>query len=187
MERLLDEVLVAKTLEGNKEAFSVLVERYQKQIYSLAYRLCGDYDGARDLAQDSFLKIYESLNRFDPDRKFFSWMYRVAHNVCVNALNKKQQELVPLDNIIDFEPSLPDARTQPEVSFEQKERQRLISQALLELPEQFRIPLTLKYIEGFSYKEISERLQLPESTIETRLFRGRKMMQKKLHSLLKAN
>ncbi|MCL1874306.1 MAG: sigma-70 family RNA polymerase sigma factor [Clostridiales bacterium] len=187
MERLEDEVLVAKTLEGNKEAFSVLVQRYQKQIYSLAYRLCGDYDGARDLAQDSFLKIYEALGTFDRSRRFFPWMYRVAHNVCINILSKKQQELVPLDNIIDYEPSSPDAQTQPEVSFEQKERQRLISKALSELPEQFRIPLALKYIEGFSYKEISEHLQLPESTIETRLFRGRKMMQKKLEIALKVN
>lgn len=187
MERLEDEVLVAKTLEGNKEAFSVLVQRYQKQIYSLAYRLCGDYDGARDLAQDAFLKIYEVLGTFDRSRRFFPWMYRVAHNVCINILSKKQQELVPLDNIIDFEPSSPDAQTQPEVSFEQKERQRLISKALSELPEQFRIPLALKYIEGFSYKEISDHLQLPESTIETRLFRGRKMMQKKLEIALKVN
>jgi len=187
MERLEDEVLVAKTLEGDKEAFSVLVQRYQKQIYSLAYRLCGDYDGARDLAQDSFLKIYEVLASFDRSRRFFPWMYRVAHNVCINVINKKQQELVPLDNIIDYEPSAPNIQTHPEASFEHKEKQQLISKALQELPEQFRIPLTLKYIEGFSYKEISERLQLPESTIETRLFRGRKMMQKKLHSLLKAN
>ena len=77
MKHLLDEELVKKCLSGEDAAFEVLVKRYEKQIFSLAYRLCGDYDEAGDLAQEAFLHIYRVLNKFSDDRKFFPWMYRI--------------------------------------------------------------------------------------------------------------
>ncbi len=183
MKRLTDEELVARVLSGEQEAFSLIVERYQNQIFSLAFRLGGDYDEARDMAQDAFLRIYQELRSFDPSRRFFPWMYRVAHNTCINALHKKPKPMADIDEIADFTPA-EEGLGSPEHNFEQKEQARLLREALAELPDQFREPIFLKYMEGLSYKEIAERLDLPVSTIETRLYRGRQMLQKLLQKSL---
>ena len=180
MNALSDEELVVICLRGNNAAFEILVERYQKQLFSMAYRLGGDYDEARDMAQEAFIHIYKELNRFDSSRKFFPWMYRVAHNSCVNFIAKKARETAPLDVAIERYPEDQSIEANPELSYEHQEFSANIHVALLALPEQYRLPLMLKYVEGYSYKEISDHLGLPVSTIETRLFRGRKALQKLL-------
>ena len=96
MNNLLDEDLARLAQQGNKDAFAELVKRYEKQIFSMAYRLIGDYDEAADLAQEAFLRIYSQLRRYDPGKKFFSWMYRVAQNTCLNALAKKPANVIPV-------------------------------------------------------------------------------------------
>lgn len=184
MKHLLDEELVKKCLSGEDAAFEVLVKRYEKQIFSLAYRLCGDYDEAGDLAQEAFLHIYRVLNKFSDDRKFFPWMYRVAHNVCVNTLAKRPKETVPVEDFagLDFgEESRVDS---PEQSFLQQETGDMIRGAISELPENYRLPVMYRFLEDLSYQEIADKLDVPVSTIETRLFRGRQMLQKKLKILL---
>jgi len=181
VQHLSDEQLVVLVLEGQKLAFEILVERYQKQIFALAYRLGGDYDEARDLAQEAFLRIYRELPRFDPGRRFFPWMYRVAHNTCINLLHKRPKDVTPLDQVLE----LPDGGADPDGSYERIELNEAINSALQALPEQYRLPLVLKYLEGMSYQQISEQLDLPVSTIETRLFRGRGMLKKVLAGYLK--
>ncbi|MEG1501582.1 MAG: sigma-70 family RNA polymerase sigma factor, partial [Clostridiales bacterium] len=161
MERLTDEQLVSLCLKGEKQAFEVIVNRYQKQIFSLAYRLGGDYDEAKDLAQEAFLRIYQELFRFDNQRKFFPWMYRVAHNCCINTLNKKPKNNLSLDDSIEYSAEYHNEAgsylDNPENSYQKEEQSQLIREALCQLPDQFRIPLTLKYIDGLSYKEISQK------------------------------
>ncbi len=183
MDRLQDEKLVVLCLQGKREAFEVLVKRYERQIFSLAYRLTNNYDDAVDLAQEVFLHLYRVLDKFDGNRKFFPWMYRIATNVCYNALKKRPKESYPLDNVIDFTSSVPDRSTQPEYYYESKEVQESVHKAIGELPENFRIPIVLRYLEDMSYQQISEAMNLPVSTIETRLYRGRIMLQKYLGNL----
>ncbi len=184
MERLTDEELVACCRKGQKQAFEILVKRYEKQIFSLAFRLGGDYDEARDLAQESFLRIYQELPRYDEKRKFFPWMYRVAHNTCLNTLNRRPKNRVFFEDVGEPPAALQDSADSPEVSYERQETAELVRQALQQMPDQFRIPLMLKYMEGLSYQEISQRMDLPVSTIETRLHRGRKLLQKRLQPVL---
>ena len=179
MERLTDEQLVILCLDGNSDAFAVIVERYQKQIFALAYRLGGDYDEAQDMAQESFIRVHHELHRYDTSRRFFPWMYRVAHNCCVNILQKRPRNLTPIDELSDIQIST-DERSNPGASYEKLERSAAINVAMQQLPEQYRLPLALKYLEGLSYQQISEQLDLPQSTIETRLFRGRVMLRKLL-------
>ena len=84
MINLPDKALVAEALNGNDDAFRVIVERYQKPVFNMAFRMCGDYDEAADLTQEAFLQVYRVLDKYDDSKKFFSWMYRVSHNICVN-------------------------------------------------------------------------------------------------------
>lgn len=177
MQQHSDEQLVMLVLNGNRDAFAVLVERYQKQIFSLACKLGGDYDEARDLAQECFLKIYQELPRYDSSRKFFSWMYRVAHNTCLNLLKKRPREQLTEDGQLLSGDA---AAAAPEQDVERRERARGIIEAIASLPEKYRDPLVLKYVEHLSYQEIAQRLDLPLTTVETRLFRGRNMLKEKL-------
>ena len=174
MERLTDEQLVALTLQGEQAAFNIIVERYQKQVFSLAYRLHNDYDEARDLAQEAFIRIYKQLPGFDQDRKFFPWMYRVAQNTCINVLHSLPKESLNLDEYYErYEPEAEGSSRDPLVMLEEREKADDFASMLRDLPEQYRTVILLKYLEGLSYREISERLELPESTVEARLHRGR--------------
>ena len=184
MEHLADEELVALCLKGQKEAYNVLVVRYQSRIYSLAYRLGGDYDEARDLAQEAFIRIYQELPQFDASRKFFPWMYRVARNTCINYLQKRSRA-VPAEEAIEDLATM--AAHNPDYNPEQRLEKSVVTdqirQAILSMPEKYALPVMLKYIEGLSYQEIGKALDLPQSTVETRLFRGRQALQKKLADL----
>ena len=179
-----DQELVQKTLDGDMDAFSVLVQRYQKQIYSLTYRLTNDQEDARDLAQEVFIHIYKVLGKYDQNRKFFSWMYKVATNVCYNSLRRGKPEIsVALDKVIEIAPLMVRNEAQPEEYYERRETQESVRQAVAELPEKYRVPLVLRYLEELSYKEIADYMDLPVTTIETRLYRGKAMLQKRLEIL----
>ena len=186
MERLADEVLVSMTLQGDKNAFCELIKRYEKQIYSLAYRLTNDTEDAKDLAQEAFTKIYFVLEKYDTGRPFFSWMYKVASNVIYSHLRgqKNKDKEVPLDKVIEFSPLIPDRETHPEEYSFAKETQRLVQQAMAELPEKYKMPLALKYLEDLSYKSIGDILGLPVSTVETRLYRGKALLLKRLRRVM---
>lgn len=184
MDHLHDEGLVVLCLQGKKEAFEELVKRYEKQIFSLAYRLTNNYHDAVDMTQEVFLHLFRVLDKFDQKRKFFPWMYRIATNVCYNTLKKKPQESYPLDNVIEFIPLVSERNSQPEDYFETKEMQEIVHRAIAQLPENYRVPMVLKYLEDMSYQQISEAMDLPVSTIETRLYRGRILLQKRLNGLL---
>lgn len=183
LDRLHDEGLVALCLEGKREAFEELVKRYQRQIFSLAFRMTRNYEDAGDLTQEVFMHLFRVLNKFDGKRKFFPWMYRIATNVCYNALKKKPKDSYPLDNVIDFTPRVPDRNSQPEDYSETREIQQVVHTAIADLPENYRVPIILKYLEDMSYKEIAEVMDLPITTIETRLYRGRIMLEERLEKL----
>ena len=125
-----------------------------EQTFALAYRLGGDYDEAKDMAQEAFIRIYNEMHRYDPQRRFFPWMYRVAHNCCVNLLQKRPKDLSPLDDVGEFRPSL-NAAENPEQRYAQREFGESLTRALRQLPEHYRTPIVLKYLEGFSYQLIN--------------------------------
>jgi RNA polymerase sigma-70 factor (ECF subfamily) len=165
-------------------SFAELVRRYQKQVYSLAYRLTNDAEEAMDLSQEVFLKIHQVLERYDTSRPFFPWLYKVASNVCYGLLRKKPQETIPLDKVIEFTPLVPRMETQPEDYYESREVQQLVRQAIVELPDKYKLPLVLRYLEDLTYQQIAEVMDLPVSTIETRLYRGKSLLQKRLSIIM---
>ncbi len=178
MESRSDQQLVQMVLDGDTEAFGFLVERYEKQVYSLAYRLTNDPQEAQDLGQEALIKIYQSLNKYDPGRPFFSWMYKVAANQCYTILRKRREEHTSLDDVIAFLPLADRDDHTPEAFAESRESQEAVRAALVVLPEKFRIPLVLRYMEDMSYKEIAETMGLSLSAVESRIHRGKKLMMK---------
>ncbi len=178
MKSFSDEELVKLTLAGDQEAFGELVNRYNKQIYSLAYRLTNNVADAQDLGQEAFVKIYQNLAKYEQDRDFFPWMYKVATNVFYSILRRNSLKTVSTDEVAELEEREADWEMQPEKVAEVKADRKILEQALAELPEKYRVPIVLRYLEDLSYQQIAEIMDLPVSTIETRLYRAKGLLQK---------
>lgn len=180
MINLPDQILVEEVLKGNDEAFRIIIERYQKPIFNMAFRMCGDYDEAADLAQEAFLQVYRVLDKYDPNKKFFSWMYRVSHNICINVLNKKPKNIISMDEVQENRLYSEDPLTQPEKYYSNRELRQNIDSAIMNLPDTYHDVIYMRFVHNLSYQEIADVMNLPISTIETRIYRGKALLQKQL-------
>ena len=168
-----DSVLVKQCLSGDRRSFEVLVDRYQKPVFNVAFRIINNYDDAAEIAQTTFIKAFENLHTFDTKRKFFSWLYRIATNESLNYLKaRKQHELLSDDHISH------DRR--PDEKFDDAESDQQLQSALLQLNPDYRIVLVLCHFHNLSYKEISAILDVPEKTVKSRLFSARKNLKELL-------
>ena len=164
-----DTYLVQDCLTGKIEAFETLVERYQKTIYNVAYRMTNNYDDAEDIAQTVFIKVYDKLNTFNPKYKFFSWLYRIAMNESMNYLNQRKR-LTELDTEIIIKEET------PADEYNRQETSAQLEDALMQIEPEYRILIILKHLEGFSYQEIAYCLDLPEKKVKSRLFDARRLL-----------
>ena len=161
--------IIKECLAGETGNFEELIDRYQKPIFNLAYRMMSDIQDAEDVTQTVFIKAYESLNSFNPKYKFFSWIYRMAINETLNVINKKKQ-LTELDqNVVSHEKS-------PDTFYEEQELSQNIQDALMNLKAEYREVIVLKHLQGISYKEVSQMLSIPEKTVKSRLFSARLLL-----------
>jgi RNA polymerase sigma-70 factor (ECF subfamily) len=167
-----DEVLAQRVQAGDAHAFAELVNRYQRTVLNLAYRMLGDAQEAEDIAQEVFIRAYQSLGRFDPSRRFFSWLYRIAVNRCLSA--RAQRRPGPL--VDGMEQALPDPATSPEQQATRAETRAAVRHAIAGLPEHERVVVALRYGADLSYEEIASTMQLPLGTVKTRLFRARQRL-----------
>ena len=147
--------------------------KYEKTIFNIAYRLVNDHEDAMDITQTVFLKAYEKLDTYNPAHKFFSWFYRICVNESLNHISKRKRE-VKLDR------DIPTMRSNPEAGTTQWEANRHLQSALMSLKFDYRAVLVLKHIYDFSYREISEIMEIPEKTVKSRLFSGRQMLKESL-------
>lgn len=161
--------IIKQCLAGQTGNFEELIDRYQKPIFNLSYRMVSDFQDAEDITQTVFIKAYESLNSFNPKYKFFSWIYRMAINETLNVINKKKQ-LSELDQNIVSHDKLPDTE------FEERELSQNIQDALMNLKAEYREVIVLKHLQGLSYKEMSQILSIPEKTVKSRLFSARLLL-----------
>jgi RNA polymerase sigma-70 factor (ECF subfamily) len=184
--------LVARTKRGSREAFDVLLEKYYKKIYNLAYRYVGDQEEASDLTQEIFAAAYQNLKKFRGDSKFSTWLFQIATNRGKNRfkylkrrgyfVNKGQANN---DEDRDFQQqSVPDFSTNPETMLAGKQIQKIVQQAIDELEPDHKEIVILRDIEGFSYEEIAQLLDLPEGTTKSRLHRARMVVKEKLKRVL---
>ena len=162
-------MLVQACLQGDRSAFDELVDRYQRVLYNAAYRITGSVDDAMDVTQSAFVAAWENLHTFDPSRRFFSWMYRIACNLALKLVERRRP-LAALDAEVHSTDST------PEVVYGATESGEFLQRALLELGPDQRIVIVLKHIQGFSYREVSELLDIPEKTVRSRLFSARRRL-----------
>jgi RNA polymerase sigma-70 factor (ECF subfamily) len=164
-----DRALVDDCLAGDMGAFEILVDRYQKILFNVAYRMTGDYDDARDITQTAFLKIYENLPSFNPQFKFYSWIYRIAINESLNWIKKKRPQETPDVNLV-----APGNR--PDQDYEEDQTSRTIQTLLQNLSPDYRTVLVLRHFMDLSYRDMSQALHVPEKTIKSRLFTARRLL-----------
>jgi RNA polymerase sigma-70 factor (ECF subfamily) len=163
-----DARLVARCLEGDQGAFEPLVARYERVLFSVALRLVGDYEDARDATQNAFVRAYEHLDTFDPARKFFSWIYRIVVNECLN-LRRARHPNEPLADTFEA----PGGAFDAVAASEAHDR---IQAALMALTPEYREVVVLRHFADLSYEEISEAIGVPDKTVKSRLFSARKRL-----------
>jgi len=192
VDKMDDHSLLAATLTGDEAAFRELVRRYQNQITNYVYRMLDDYDRAVDLAQETFLRVYTSAERYQATYSFSTYIYRIAHNLAISELRqRKRRRLIPLPTFFsdkDSEEVEVEIEDQKQVMADDAmiadERQQAVSKAISSLPEKYRAALVLCDIEERSYEEISEVLGLPVGTVKSRINRARNLLKEKLKEYL---
>ena len=162
-----DVLCVAQCLRGDTAAFGEIVARHQRVLFSVALRLVGNSEDARDATQNAFIRAYQRLHTYDPGRKFFSWMYRIVVNECLN-LRRSRRAFEPLGEAIEAEPTRDAA--------EAAELNDRVDRALVELTSEQREVVVLKYFVGLTYEEIADVTGIPEKTVKSRLFTARQRL-----------
>jgi RNA polymerase sigma-70 factor (ECF subfamily) len=162
-----DTVWVARCLRGDASAFEPIVRRYQRVLFSVARRMLGNHEDALDATQNAFIRAYERLDTYDPERRFFSWLYRIAVNECLNARRARR----PGEPLTDSVEAPPD--DDPLRAAETWEQSAQIDSALVRLSEDYRLVVVLRHFADLSYSEISEVTGVPEKTVKSRLFEAR--------------
>lgn len=162
-----DAVWVARCLRGDSAAFETLVLRYQRVLYTVALRLTGNAEDARDVTQNTFIRAYERLETYDPERRFFSWIYRIAVNESLNYLRVRRAH-DPLEDTIEA--------VAGEDPVERRQIGERVQSALMELTREYREVVVLRYFGELSYEEIGETVGIPEKTVKSRLFSARQRL-----------
>lgn len=168
--------------KGDANAFDVLVERHQKKMLNIAFRIIGDYDEACDVTQEAFVSAYKSINKFRGEAKFSTWLYRIVVNYSKNRLKQLRGATKNADICLDDlgelttkgknNPSLID-HSNPGTQMERRERENQVQRCITSLDEEYRDVLVLRDIQGFSYEEIRDILNIPDGTVKSRLSRAR--------------
>lgn len=171
--------IIRQCLDGDADRYAVLVDRYKTMAYNIAYRMLGDADAAKDMAQESFISAYAALEDFNFGSRFSSWLYRIVVNKCRDYL-RAERETVQVDEIGDF---TPDAGQTPEQAASNKQTGDVIQKALSRLPRDYREVIVLKHIEELDYNEIADILGVGVSALKVRAYRGREMLKKLLEDM----
>ena len=189
-----DLTLVKRVRSGDQRAFRLLVERYQRKVYAVALGMLKDKDEAMDVSQEAFVKVYKYLEHFKGDSSFYTWLYRITTNICIDVLRKKggtHGETVEFDETVKMDLSEANIGalgsrlgTNPQKSALRRELGEKIQAALQEVPEKHRAILLLREVEGLSYEDLSRTLEIPKGTVMSRLFHARAKVQKILSEYL---
>ena len=170
-----DEELVTYIRDENKEAFAHLIDRYEPKLIRYITYLVNDDEKAKDIVQDTFIKVYVNLNNFQVNKKFSSWVYRIAHNEAINLINK-EKKLVNFDTTNLLDELVSTFKKQEEVIFEE-ELVNDLKEVLTSIDSKYKDILVLYLLEQKGYEEISEILRIPTSTVGTRIKRGKIQVQ----------
>ena len=180
-----ERTIVQQAAQGDEAAFEQLILQYQKPVYNIAYRMCGNAEDAYDLAQEAFLNAWRGLPNFQFDAAFSTWLYRLTSNACISYLRARKRRTAVSAVFLDEEGEtqelpLPDPAPLPEERVIRREEHEQIEAALNELEVEYREALCLCVYGGQSYQQIAETLGVKEGTVKSRIFRAREKLRKKL-------
>lgn len=167
---------LASAQKGDTDAFTQMVETFQRPVFNLCYRMLGNVEEAEDAAQETFLRAYRSIKRYDNSRPFPTWLMSIAAHYCIDQIRKRRMKMVPIEDLGYVE--LSDEAPGPEQSMSRSEEQRMVHGLLNELSPVDRAAVVMYYWYDFSYEEIADALSLTESAIKSRLHRARRDMAK---------
>jgi RNA polymerase sigma-70 factor (ECF subfamily) len=159
-------------LAGDRNAFQPIVERYHRVLFNVAYRILGDYDEASDATQDALVKVYQGLSGFDQSRRFFSWMYRVLVNECLNVKRARRPNEPLGEHLL--------ASGSPGATLDSIEQRRRINAAIVSLSPEYRAVIALRHFAAMSYEDMSVALSLPVKTVRSRLHTARQRLAERL-------
>lgn len=168
--------LLARAKGGDISAFEALIVQHEKMVFNYCYRMTGSREDAEDLAQEVFLKVYRSLSTFQGNSQFSTWLYRIAHNICVDRHRRRRAVVVPLtlsDDGEERERPLPDSAPSPEEQVLSMEQQAMIQKCIEGLKPEYRSVIVLRDIQHHSYEEIAVIMKLPLGTVKSYISRGR--------------
>ena len=172
MQEDAEEAIVARCRGGDRESFATLVARYERPVFNLAYRMLGDREDARDVAQSAFLKVLENLDRFDERFRFFSWLYRIAMNEALDLIGRRGRQTELTDVHAADDDLLRDATI--------ADLGARVRGALVELTPEHRAVVVLRHYQELSYEEIGQVLALPDATVKSRLYEARERLRTRL-------
>lgn len=184
-----DQLLIVRCQKGDRRAMDGLVSAYERRVYNLAFRLCGNYDEASDIVVDSFVRVYQAIGRFRGDANFSTWLYRIVTNVYLDRHKRRRnKQWVSLEEYIELEENsvarqIEDPSPAPDEQAEGNERQRILQRAIDSLPDYQRAMVVLYHTEGLSYEEIAAVMDMPIGTVKSRLNRARLVLREKLEPL----
>ncbi|WP_084658801.1 RNA polymerase sigma factor [Thermogemmatispora onikobensis] len=180
-----DAQLVKASQRGDREAFALLVQRYQRRIFNMILRMLQDYEEACEITQEAFLAAWQGLPTFRGEARFPTWLYRIAYNCCLRQLEQRRRDKA-LQNAMQEQQLLDEAgdqRRQAESTLEARDRLALVREQLEALPTKYRIVLVLRHLQEMTYEEMAEILMMPIGTIKTHLFRARNLLKERLQAL----
>ncbi|RLQ93248.1 RNA polymerase sigma factor SigW [Falsibacillus albus] len=179
---------IKQVIKGDQNAFSEIVELYKDKVFQICFRILGNRHEAEDIAQEAFLRAYVNIESFNQKRKFSTWLFRIATNLCIDRIRKKKPdyyldaEVAGTEGLNMYSQVAADV-VMPEDELENLELRDIIQQEILKLPQKYRSVIVLKYIEELSLNEISEILDIPLGTVKTRIHRGREALRKQLRNI----
>jgi len=183
-EEIEDRDLVQRCLKNDQEAYKILLKRFERPVYGIVRRMVQDEEDARDLAQEAFVRAFKNLKQFDLNRKFSSWLFRIANNLCIDHYRRRKLDTVPLVRHSEGEESeswdLPDEGPSPAETFSNRERGRRLLTAVESLPPVYRMVILLRHQQGLTYDEIAEATELPLGTVKARIHRAHRLLKEKL-------
>ena len=172
-----NDMLLKKAQKGDPEAFNRLMETHERQIYALSLRMMGNSEDAKDCMQEAMIRIYRSIASFKGESAFSTWIYRITTNTCLDELRRRKNRAgTSLDSLLDDGWSPADPSEAPEESVLRHERQNALKNAIVSLPADMRAVIVMRDVEGHSYEEIADILDVNIGTIKSRISRGREKL-----------
>ncbi len=179
------EQLIDGCLKGDQQAWNLIVARYWRKVFNVAYKFVGRHDLAEELTQDVFLKIFKALGTFDRRANFQTWLISVSRNLCIDHYRSVRKERELVDRSIDAA-DVSSASGEPDalVTLERGDRRARLNDALAQLPDTLRTAVVLRDIKELTYQEIADELALPEGTVKSRINRGRKELARRIRRVM---